>query len=108
MNGQMEALAGSASSPVPTFHDRRRDHRRLVQAAATLTVLDGPLAGLRFDVQTRNISQGGICFLLRQALNVGQTCRIDVRDGRPAGRLCEVVRSRPLSNGRYEMAVKFR
>lgn len=87
--------------------ERRRDTRRALQTKATLIVLDGPGANTTHEVTTRDVSLSGICFLLRQQLFVGQSCRIQVT-GEPKAELCEVVRSRLLSNGRYEMAVQFR
>jgi hypothetical protein len=40
---------------------------------------------------------------------VGQRCTFTIPSGRGAGtHACEVIRSRPLSTGKYEMAVQFR
>lgn len=90
--------------------ERRREHRRPVQSKATITILDGVGAQSSHEIMTRDLSAVGVSFLLKDSLAIGQTCRIDVHaNGSPAESwICEVIRTRPLSTGKHEMAVKFR
>lgn len=91
--------------------DRRQHPRRRVVANATATVGAGPAGACQTHaIITRNMSLGGICFWASQQFTVGQSLQINI----PANQkdhgtyLCEVIRSRPLSSGKYEMAAKIR
>lgn len=89
--------------------EHRREVRRVLHSRAMLTVLDGPQQGSSYEVLTRDMSCSGVSFLLREPLSVGLTCRLEL--SHPSGRssyLCEVVRSRAISNGRHEMALQYR
>ncbi len=100
----------SAPLTIPLLtRDRRHEHRGPVHSKAVLTVLDGVGASDKHEIVTRDMAISGVSFLLRQSLAVGQSCRIDIDQRRGVDSfLCEVVRSRPLSNGKHEMSVQFR
>jgi hypothetical protein len=91
-----------------SLSDRRNTLRGPVQTKARLTVLDGVAAGRTHEILTRDMSLAGIAFLLRENLEIGQQCRLDFETGPTRQAQVEVVRSRPISNGRYEVAVQFR
>ena len=104
-----EAQPAAPGAPAPRVLDgreRRRHPRRPLLTPATLTVVDGVNAGASYEIQTRDLSLSGLCFLLRESLAVGQSCRITLPS--EGTHLCEVIRCRLLSNGKYEVGVQFR
>jgi hypothetical protein len=109
MTEERNGAPPTATPVTSTVRDRRRENRKPTQSPAVLTILDGPGSGARHDILTRDLSLSGVSFLLRESLSVGQNCRIDMSgSGASQARQCEVIRSRALSSGKFEMAVKFR
>lgn len=100
--------AGVSHADILADRERRRDHRRPAIVKATVTVLDGLAAGVSHEVLTRDLSSSGVSFLLRDGLAVGQRVKLTVQNGKTTHHTAEVIRSRPLSNGKHEMAVVFR
>lgn len=99
-----------AVSLAPTSHtsplsDGRQTNRHALQSKATVIISDGPTTTTSHEITIRDMSLSGVSFLLRQQLSVGQFCKLQVGN---LLHVCEVVRSRMLSNGRFEMAVMFR
>ena len=90
-----------------SLSDRRTTHRGPVQTRAKLTLIDGPNAGASHEILARDMPMSGLSFLLRESLSVGQQCRVEFTPGTPAV-AAEIVRSRPISGGRYEMSMQLR
>lgn len=98
-------MSNSVGPQRSALSERRHTNRGPIQIPARLTVVDGPLQGKVFDILTRDQSLSGISFLLRESLSVGQQCQIDIEKRKHTA---EIVRSRAISNGRFEMSAQFR
>jgi hypothetical protein len=74
-------------------------------------VLDGLLAGQQFECIQREINSDSASLLVKAELRVGQRVKLQCfEDGRAVGEAdtAEVVRSRPLTTGRWEVLVEYR
>ena len=102
----------SAGPLRPTsLDDRRRRPRRAHHDEHRVTVLDGLLAGQHFDCVVREINSESSSLLVRADLRVGQRVKVQaMQEGHPTGAPvnAEVVRSRPLTTGRYEVMIETR
>ena len=106
-----DPITGLRPATPPAIHDRRKDFRRPVLTKAIIRVMDGLQKGQVYEVLTRDLSQSGVSFLLREPLGVGRPVIVAMAGNGGHGHIshtCEVVRSRPVSNGRFEMACQFR
>ena len=102
----------SAGTLRPTsLDDRRRRPKRPCVGENRATVLDGVLAGQHFECIQREINQESASLLVKAELRVGQRVRLQCfEDGQAVGQAAEaeVVRSRPLTTGRWEVLVEYR
>ena len=76
-----------------------------------MTVLDGLLAGQQFECIQRELSAESASLLVKAELRVGQRVKLQCfEDDQPVGPVTsgEVIRSRPLTTGRYEVLVEYR
>lgn len=94
----------------------RGARRTTPRTKAVLQLITGEKAGTTFDILTRDSAEGGVAFMLKEPIPVGQAVRLlmnaetaeqdEIDD--EAGIAAEITRSRAISNGRFEMAAKFR
>ena len=106
---RVSRLSNFVAPAVTLDRDRRRERRGPVRREATVEILAGLAAGDRFDVIVRDASMAGSCFYLRESLPVGTKVRVvELVDERPHRVFeGEITRARPISNGRYEMNVRY-
>lgn len=106
---RVSRLSNFVAPAVTLDRDRRRERRGPVRREAQIEILSGLGAGERHDVITRDASTAGSSFYLRSVLPVGTRLRVtELVDERPH-RIFEgeVFRTRPISNGRQEMSVRY-
>jgi hypothetical protein len=94
----------------PLKFDRRREARATTEMKVTMTVLDGPGAGTTCELRTRDSSFTGVSFSTELPLSLGQNCQLLLEGGdRTFCRfVAMVIRSHMNSEGRYEVAMRFR
>jgi hypothetical protein len=100
----------SGSVRPTSLDDRRRRPRRGGQDEHQVTVIDGLGAGERHVCVYREVNADSASLLVKFDLRAGQRVRIQaLNDGVPAGASMqgEIVRSRPLTTGRWEVLVEF-
>jgi hypothetical protein len=102
----------SAGPVRPTsLDDRRRRPRRAHHDEHRVTVLDGLLAGQHFDCVVREVTPETSSVLVRADLRIGQRVKVQpMNEGHPTGVSidAEVMRSRQLTTGRYEVVIEHR
>ena len=106
---RVSRLTNQVAPAVTLDRDRRRERRGPVRRAAKVALLSGPTAGEEFEVITRDASQAGSAFYLREAVPIGTKVRVtELVDERPHRTFeGEITRARPISNGRYEMNIRY-
>ncbi len=106
---RVNRLSNTVAPAVVLDRDSRRQRRGPVRRSARVKVQGGLFGGESFDVTIRDASTAGSAFYLREALPVGTKVRvIELVDGRQHRTFDgEVCRSRPISNGRHEMNVRY-
>ena len=93
-----------------SLDDRRRRPRRGGHDEHQITVIDGLSAGERYGCVYREVTADSASLLVKADLRAGQRVRVQhLTDGIAAGapQQGEIVRSRPLTTGRWELLVEF-
>lgn len=93
-----------------SLDDRRRRPRRGGHDEHQVTVIDGLCAGERYGCVYREVPPDSASLLVKADLRPGQRVRVQqLSDGLPTGvpQQGEIIRSRPLTTGRWEVLVEF-
>ena len=90
----------------PADLDRRSEVRLSAQLKVTLTTPGQPPK----ELVTKDKSFSGLSFITPEALSIGQDCHVVLEnaDHSFARFLARVVRTQPLADGHYEVAVQFK
>ncbi|MEM1012551.1 MAG: PilZ domain-containing protein [Planctomycetota bacterium] len=106
---RVSRLSNQVAPAVTLDRDRRRERRGPVRRSAKVEVTSGLFGGEQFDVVIRDASLAGSAFYLKESLPVGTKLRLtEIIDERPHRAFVgEVTRTRPISNGRHEMNVRY-
>lgn len=106
---RVSRLSNYVAPAVTLDRDRRRERRGPVRREAHVTVLSGVARDEHYVVTTRDASTAGSSFYLKSPLPLGTRVKVvEMVDERPHRSFQgEVIRSRPISNGRHEMNVRY-
>ena len=106
---RVSRLSNYIAPAVTLDRDRRRERRGPVRRQAVVEITAGLAAGDRHDVTVRDASLVGSCFYLKESLPAGTKVKVtELVDERPHRVFQgEITRARPISNGRYEMNVRY-
>ena len=106
---RVSRLTNTVAPAISLDRDRRRERRGPVRRNAKVTVLSGLMTGDTYDVMTRDASALGSAFYLREAVPIGTRVKVvEMLDERPHRTFeGEIYRARPITNGRFEMNVRY-
>ena len=106
---RVNRLTNQVAPAVTLDRDRRRDRRGPVRRAAQVTLLSGLGKGETHKVISRDASTAGSAFFLKEQVPVGTKVQVvEMVDDRPHRTFeGEITRVRPISNGRFEMNVRY-
>ena len=106
---RVSRLTNTVAPAISLDRDRRRERRGPVRRNAKVTVLSGLMQGDTYDVMTRDASALGSAFYLREAVPIGTRVKVvEMLDERPHRTFeGEIHRVRPITNGRFEMNVRY-